>query len=1351
MKKKFLSMMGLLLLAGFATAQHAGSQPLSPTAGSDVATLSATGEVTHSTLQVRPRRGKTLPIFSTSFAADDAAISFGVVSSDESFNDFFAPQHTQTAAHSYWRRIADTSLSYYNSQLYSIYPSFSSSWARYAGNFVSESVSDGFIMMSMQDQIAAWGGTGNVGSFDAFVSFPGFSTTGVGGIVVHLYQLYRCFNADRCFIDYSLDSSSWQSVELNVRNVDVASNGTLLGLCEVALPTTLGNQSHVYLRLRWTSNSSNGGAYGYFWMVDDFTVEAMPAYQMATLENAFFGAYSMIPQGFKVPLTYGSYISSRGQNGLSDVTATVAHGSQVLGSNNIGFVSSNAGNTPVVVDASGFYGNGGANTPDRQPSYRGFAYGAGTLGVFAAGGGFYPSATLGVDSVQAYTVSADGSSSDTLNFRYTVNGGNGGTWAYDDGTLVPNNSATFGFTWDGLRSTDPSSNGCLDNGYSMYLSYRTGDSIPADWVVYGMEMVAAHDGNNVTGTVIKPIFTIDSVNVTDDEYFVFFTHIPTGALHHTITADELNIDLSGELAYGTYNSIYIPFPEQPNLLPNACYRVGYQLENNAAFVPALSVGNAVTRHSYYDLRVGANGTAGWYGDELVSQTPMIRLRIGPRQAMTRHQVSFVGPSDFYIYGYINDGAAAYLSLADVDSLAEGSTKGYTIYPNQRNKYVSRVLVNGEEVNFTTAYFEGDDGERSSAYIEVTMGQEDLVISFEVSTSCEAPSVAVSTLTCDTVYFSVSNPNSDGEQPMMQYRTSGSATWVDGGYETYLTGRTPGERLYVRYGLPCVDDTLWSDTLDVTVPLRVAPTIEVVNLTSSSAAVQVYTNGGGGRYEWRYAPATNPTHGTVVQSIKNSDFVKDITNVVDGVPYVAKVGLICGDTILWSNEVQFTPWDGVSPVQVQVYESDGTTLVTQWPVYAVAGNVENDASNPSSSVLYMYLMNQQGSFPYVAISAQATAGDQSAAVEYGVERQAEIDGLYHGDWWSTSATLHLNETPTAGTPISGSLHATIYRAVDVNGEMTDSSSAPRRILNVTFSHVVLTGNWTTPTLPPVTLTAVSNDVAKGGVSGGGTFSVGYEATLYAYAYAGNQFVGWSNGAVDNPLRLTADSNLSLTAIFASSEGGTTVVHDTTSITIRDTVSVAVHDTVSVTVHDTLTVQLPGDTVFVGTDTVTLVTYDTIFVAGDTVYLGTDSVYTWSITSSNASQGVVVGSGSYFAGQHIGIAALPAEGFRFDAWSDGNTDNPRSLTVSGDLTLSASFVGLTGVEELTLTRAEVWSNRDCIHVRGAEGMSIYVYDEWGRCLSSTSMNTDTEKIYRMPAAGTYIVKVGTEPARKVVVVR
>ena len=65
-------------------------------------------------------------------------------------------------------------------------------------------------------------------------------------------------------------------------------------------------------------------------------------------------------------------------------------------------------------------------------------------------------------------------------------------------------------------------------------------------------------------------------------------------------------------------------------------------------------------------------------------------------------------------------------------------------------------------------------------------------------------------------------------------------------------------------------------------------------------------------------------------------------------------------------------------------------------------------------------------------------------------------------------------------------------------------------------------------------------------------------------------------------------------------------------------------------------------------------------------------TYSITlTCNPEHGTVSGDGVYQVGETATLTATPKDGYEFVRWSDGSTANPRTLTVTADLTLTAEF--------------------------------------------------------------------------------
>lgn len=74
-------------------------------------------------------------------------------------------------------------------------------------------------------------------------------------------------------------------------------------------------------------------------------------------------------------------------------------------------------------------------------------------------------------------------------------------------------------------------------------------------------------------------------------------------------------------------------------------------------------------------------------------------------------------------------------------------------------------------------------------------------------------------------------------------------------------------------------------------------------------------------------------------------------------------------------------------------------------------------------------------------------------------------------------------------------------------------------------------------------------------------------------------------------------------------------------------------------------------------------------------------TYTITAS-AENGSVSGGGTYEEGKTVTLTAIPNDGYVFKQWSDDNTDNPRTVTVTGDATYTAEFE--SAMPEFTLVQ-------------------------------------------------------------------
>ena len=117
--------------------------------------------------------------------------------------------------------------------------------------------------------------------------------------------------------------------------------------------------------------------------------------------------------------------------------------------------------------------------------------------------------------------------------------------------------------------------------------------------------------------------------------------------------------------------------------------------------------------------------------------------------------------------------------------------------------------------------------------------------------------------------------------------------------------------------------------------------------------------------------------------------------------------------------------------------------------------------------------------------------------------------------------------------------------------------------------------------------------------------------------------------------------------------------------------------------------------------------------------------------------------YEYGTQVTLTATANEGYTFVQWSDGDTNATRTITVTGDLTLTATFAA-TDPTALPATEAGAWK------VIGTDGMLRIT----GTAAEAAVYDMRGAAVYRGTArtlhvtAGAYIVRIGNEVQKAVV---
>lgn len=614
------------------------------------------------------------------------------------------------------------------------------------------SAENGFMMMSLYDQRTPFSG-----NFNAYILFSGIDASEAHVVDVSFYQFYRKYY-DNCYLDYCTSGNNFNEMEINTTGIDIDVNGQIVGMVTYTLPIAAAGSSNLSVRIRYKSLDAARNAYGYFWAIDDVTMVCGPDNRLQKYDQEYVeGNYAMVPQGMKINPAWFSQVKNSGAVDQNNVNAKIYHlnatqdqATEIDAFNNgtVG-VSATKG---IYVDREGWLGvdsldyRGWYGYIDHTPHGSGVDLPTETLGDN------YIYATAGNDSV---TVAYD-------TMWYQVMGANNGkyTWSHDNGVLTysPYNYWLFGYvnvngTW--YVTEDAEDVHFYQAGYMVNSRYTTDNTVPAGWVIKGVELVASPvDGYHSTGSKISAVLMQDQY----DGGSVGFNTVVTGANVKEITSADVNDsnvigrNSAGYLTNGNYHTVYIEFPEQPALEPNTSYRVGYSMEEDGYFALAQEAQGSYrvaspTRPDRYDTIIyfkndeatakyasrfpvnqyqtyiydpsyGGDGNGSTFASWYVPYNPMIRLIVGEETAVTRHNINVTCEGEDYGYAAYAGNAVCGQTVTPV----AGSTAtivGYSLTGCLATVTVDGVVVEpfNEDTeegdpNFTISY---DESQESYAY------------------------------------------------------------------------------------------------------------------------------------------------------------------------------------------------------------------------------------------------------------------------------------------------------------------------------------------------------------------------------------------------------------------------------------------------------------------------------------------------------------------------------------------------------------------------------------------------------------------------------------------------------------
>ena len=286
--------------------------------------------------------------------------------------------------------------------------------------------------------------------------------------------------------------------------------------------------------------------------------------------------------------------------------------------------------------------------------------------------------------------------------------------------------------------------------------------------------------------------------------------------------------------------------------------------------------------------------------------------------------------------------------------------------------------------------------------------------------------------------------------------------------------------------------------------------------------------------------------------------------------------------------------------------------------------------------------------------------------------------------------------------------------------SDGNINATRTITVT-SHISLSAEF------EINVYDVTLIAENGSVVGAGKYSHGSEITITATPDEGYHFVHWSDGNTSATRTIIVTSNITLSAEFKiniydvilTAENGTVFGAGKYSHNSSITFAVVAHEGYKFTNWSDGNTENPR----------TMIVTENINLEAilDIDLPNVEKYNNFIVESANEEEGIVT----------IFISAEGITGFQFSHWSDGNTENPRIVTLDEDIELYAYFMPLISVDNETskITSANVYTNDGNLYVEGVN-TNYYVLDVAGRLIYS-----GRKSILPLPS-GVYMIVVGDE---------
>ena len=154
------------------------------------------------------------------------------------------------------------------------------------------------------------------------------------------------------------------------------------------------------------------------------------------------------------------------------------------------------------------------------------------------------------------------------------------------------------------------------------------------------------------------------------------------------------------------------------------------------------------------------------------------------------------------------------------------------------------------------------------------------------------------------------------------------------------------------------------------------------------------------------------------------------------------------------------------------------------------------------------------------------------------------------------------------------------------------------------------------------------------------------------------------------------------------------------------------------------------------------------------VGSSNLYVYHLTENSIARLMTMSidygyNTDYAEGKYMLQGGSVSEVYQMFYVAQHDPNNTWSINANGQLTAGQGG-NPDGIDDVAAANVKVYAVNNSIVINGAEGQPVSIYDVTGRTISAEVRCNATE-IITAPHAGVYLVKVGTQPATRVVVMR